>query len=143
MLTTTPQTRAEMRERCDAAKSRYDLIDGDQLDLTCAKCGSSVDVRDGYEWNNGDWCWDCNTTFATHARTDLPALLADLESALAAIAELTAMLRKCEFTGSHSGIADYCVACAGAPREHSAECPIAAVLHKYDAWAGAATEVPQ
>lgn len=33
----------------------------------CAKCGSGVPVRDGDEWNDGDWCHDCWQRFGRAA----------------------------------------------------------------------------
>lgn len=36
-------------------------MEDEEWDGGCAKCGSSVDVPPGYDWNEGDMCWNCKS----------------------------------------------------------------------------------
>ena len=47
----------------------------------CAKCGSSVNVPPGFDWDDGDWCGTCWTTWGELVRNSLPLLLDIAEAA--------------------------------------------------------------
>ena len=41
------------------------MSDQEEYETHCAKCGEWVYVKDGYDWSEGDWCYEC---LATHHR---------------------------------------------------------------------------
>lgn len=57
-------------------------------DHTCAKCGADVRVPDGWDFDDGDLCWDCE-------RAEAVATIARLQKQLAAAEKVIEAARRC------------------------------------------------
>lgn len=73
----------------------------------CPRCGEFVEVPNGYDFGDGDWCWTCNTDIANEMRKFVPDLLADRATLLAEVERLRDAL---SLYGTHRF---HCVAAGG------------------------------